>query len=229
MLRLACLEGSGRTSSYTRADLMIRATYIAGHSPPRELVSQIQTFAEAAQHEAHRTILAVRCRAAARLRRARTRFMALKRRRSELRQDAAKSQQELTLHARYHEILRQANRECLELALRISREFISAEFESRPELLAAMLERELGVLLERRTLQLRVNPADIRSVRERLVSLSFTLSADETIPRGTALASTASGNITIDWLHHYQYLSEDLLRQLDAALKETTHAAACAS
>lgn len=129
----------------------------------------------------------------------------------------AESVEKLLHYQRAFELaLREAQQECVDLALRVASE-ISATLCVTTSSLLARIEREMNRLLTTRALSIKVHPDSVAKVTESLrsrevLALAECITGDPTIAPGNLRICTVSGSIDVSW--------EMALDHLAAALRE---------
>lgn len=116
---------------------------------------------------------------------------------------AAQIEQLLARETVYASALRQAQTDCVNLALEAAGEIAAVDLVPNGDVLARRIERGITQLIELRGLRISVAPAASeivrRSIQERLPHIKSEVVADPEIEPGDAIVTTVSGSVTLDW------------------------------
>lgn len=168
------------------------------------------------EEEAHRTIRATRAALAARVWRLRARArsvgLAAGRRASA---DAVEALIDQT--RRYTEVVRAAERDCLELSVAIAAEIVEADLVPNTDLLARRIERALSELLDHRAPRFFVAETEVKRLREALPTVPpEAIQSDQSLAPGDAILETPAGSIRLVWREHLERIRERLFTRLNA-------------
>ena len=116
----------------------------------------------------------------------------------------------LCLEIKYCESLIGAEKDCLDLVLRVTEEVIGTTLEADKNSLAARLRRGISQLIESRSVKVIVNPKDFEVVAKTEDLGPLMLEPSSEIKVGDALIETPSGWISINWRAHLNAISMKL-------------------
>lgn len=118
----------------------------------------------------------------------------------------------------YQEVVKAASRDCLEIALKLSRELVGEICTRDAERLAAMIQEALQHLSGAEVLQVEVakhREQDLKTALTRW-GVNLCVAPSEQIPAGAARLRTKSGTIEISWEDDFEELASSVRGALEA-------------
>ena len=183
----------------------IKATYLPPDETFKAALDARRLLAAAEKQKAEIT-RETRRRLALHLRRSRDHARRNSERRARRMSDAANVKALLEQETQYRELLRDANKDCLDLCFSIAREVIGEALQADTKAVENRINKALEHLVDKRGLKVTLHEADASALRpsflQSLGGLQPEILRSQTLPRGSAVIETASGRLEVNIEEH---------------------------
>jgi len=198
---------------------MIKGRYLGRKSESADIYKLAASLSRKAERDAEVLTADIRQRAAPKIlslyRKARQAGLKL----GKLAAERAACERLLKIEHKYQQIIRQANKDCLNLSLSVAEEIIGQKISEASDSLISRINSAIDSLQDQRTIRITVNSADFSPVQTALeahtLSGNISLVTSEEVRRGNALLETHSGKIALEWEQHLANLRQKLHTALD--------------
>lgn len=121
---------------------------------------------------------------------------------------AAKSEE---LNAAFRDRLKEAEAQCVELALKVAESVIKESFESSKDLVTSRVRSLLTKCVKRDPFLVVAHPKDVNLIKEGFPGERLNISSSDKLERGDVAIETTSGTIHLSWKRALKAIKEDLL------------------
>jgi flagellar biosynthesis/type III secretory pathway protein FliH len=203
--------------------MAIQAIYRGNIAQCQDILAQARRVQKASEDAATTSLCATRKSAAAHIRSLRQRARAAGFKAGASAAQADMFAKILELNEKYKRNLRQANRDCLEIALGIAKQIIGDEISEKSGLLAKRIEQAIEGLALRSKITVAINSKDSAREAYSLEALKqkylFDCIVKETIIEGAFVIKSSEGSVTIDWRDHFDSIEQALRTTLAHLVK----------
>lgn len=126
-------------------------------------------------------------------------------------------------HWRFRQLVKQANHDCLALAIKAAEEITCSTLSIDQSALIARIQRGLDALIDRHALELIVNPRQGNAVRQAFAGNRngnrAAVEISGQIAPGNAIIKSNAGQLQLDWRSHLNAIHSTWRRRLEAVLQ----------
>jgi|GEM_PF-2754475 len=196
----------------------IRAKYLGNSSGANDLIDAAREIRDYAVQEAVHLLRNTRRSIAEKARSVRTRARRNGLRHAESEFQIHRVKRLLELSTRYQALVKQANHECLELAIAVAGEIIGTSVKIDTESLSQRIASTLDTTLADRSITLNVHPDALVQITSQLGryqdSHHLKIVGDSSIAHGDAVIESAMGKILVSWRETLAAIADHLAMQI---------------
>lgn len=126
---------------------------------------------------------------------------------------------EIELQRQKHQIIKDANRECLNLALSVAREFVDSLPNEADKFLASKISDRLKKIEYDDSISILVHPRSLETIQSQLRGCKVKVKAAKDVLIDTAIVETRAGRIVCSLDQEFSEIAQTLHKQLSQSLE----------